>query len=120
MAELETVVVDLAPVRFGRTRSLAAADEPDVDELSRLMHKAILARRFASMHTHAARLCLRAARAASQCGDAALMTRLLGEAREEHLQARNCSRYARDCESRAEALGVASGAYAASGRAHSG
>ncbi len=88
----------------------------EADELPRLIHKAILARRFVAMHKHAARQCLRAARLAAEHGDAAMATSLLGDARDEHVQARTCTWVARDCESRAEALGIAAGAYAATGR----
>lgn len=88
----------------------------EADELPRLIHKAILARRFVEMHKHAARQCLRAARLAAHHGDGAMVSSLLSDARDEHVQARTCTRVARDCESRAEALGIAAGAYAATGR----
>lgn len=116
MAEIETVATDVAPLPLSRTLAAGAADETVVDELSCLIQKATLARRFIEMHKHAARQCLRAARVAGRNGDHDAMARFRDEAREEHLQAQCCRRYARDCESRAEALGVEAGAYAAAGR----
>lgn len=89
-----------------------APGRDDEEELSQLIHKAILARRFVDMHRHATRQCLRAARAANDHGDFQAAKQLLVEARDEHAQARTCLRYARECECRADAIAIAAGAYA--------
>ena len=93
-----------------------APGEANAEDLAQLIHKAILARRIVEMHRHAVRQCLHAARAAGRTGDIATATKLLTDARGEHLQAQTCTRFARQCETRAGAIGVQSGAYAAIGR----
>lgn len=118
MSDVGIAVVDFSkPPAAGRGAPALGDDGlSEADELPRLIHKAILARRFVEVHKHAARQCLRAARVAGRDGDADVAAGLLSDARDENMQARICRRIARDCESRAEALGVAAGAYAATGR----
>jgi hypothetical protein len=94
------------------------AETAGAEDLRRTIHKAILARRFVAVHKHAARQCLRAARAAAHRGDRDLAARLLGDAREEHAQAQSCTRVARAFEGQAEDMGkAAGGVYRATGRA---
>lgn len=85
-------------------------------ELPKLIHSAAFARRFVQMHKHAARQCLHAARLAGRNGKRELQARLLGEARDEHEQARACMRYARECEAQADAMAVAAGVRPEAGR----
>lgn len=87
------------------------------EDLRRIIHKAILARRFAAVHKQTARQCLRAARVAAQDGDGELVTTLLRDAREEHAEAQTCTRFARALEQQAAQMGKASGVYRATGRA---
>lgn len=68
------------------------------------------------MHKHAARQCLHAARLAGRNGNDSLWSQLLGEARNEHEQARICMRFASNCETRADAMAIAAGVHRAKKR----
>jgi len=86
-------------------------------DLGRIIHKAILARRFAEVHKQTVRQCVRAARAAGQRGNRVLAAALLRDARAEHAEAQACARVARALERQAEEMGRAAGVYRATGRA---
>ncbi len=86
------------------------------DDLRRIIHKAILARRFAAIHKQTVRQCLRAARVAANGRDSELAAALLKDARAEHAEVQTCTRVARTLERQAEELGRAAGVYRATGR----
>lgn len=113
---MDAATLDVFPKVIVPGNTSCAPVETNAEDLAHLIHKAILARRIVEVHRYAVRQCLHAARAAGRAGNIATASKLLADAREEHLQAQSCTRYARQCESRAEALGIQSGAYAASGR----
>jgi hypothetical protein len=98
-------------------RSDREHDESDAaTALPRLIHTAVLARQFGEVHKRVACQCLRAARLAKRQGDRDMFLRLVGDVREERLQAQTCKRVARRCESEAETIAIAAGAYTATGR----
>ena len=86
-------------------------------DLRRIVHKAILARRFVLVHRRTVQRCLQAARAAARGGKADLAAALLADARAGHAEMQTCTRVARAFERQAEEMGRAAGVYRATGRA---
>lgn len=107
----------LTLVETGGTDAGDDAGAAGAEDLRRLMHKAILARRFAAVHRQTASRCLRSARVAARHGDGEVAASLLRDAREEHAEMQTCRRVARALERQAEELGQAAGVYRATGRA---
>lgn len=104
----------IEPVRAdaGEGPEMAAAQD-----LRRIVHKAILARRFALVHKQTVRRCLRAARVAGRRGEADLAAAMLADARASHAEMQTCTRVARAFERQAEKMGREAGVYTATGRA---
>lgn len=92
-------------------------DATGAPDLRRIVHKAILARRFGAVHKQTVRQCVRAARVAAQRGNRVLAAALLRDARAEHVEAQSCARVARAFERQAEEMAKAAGVYKATGRA---
>lgn len=108
------MVLSLVEAVGGEVRD--GVETSGAEDLRRIVHKAILARRFAAVHRQAVRRSLRAARVAASQGNVGLATSLLEDARAGHAELQACTRVARAFEHQAEELGRAAGVYRATGR----
>lgn len=108
------MVLSLVEVVGGEVRD--DVETSGAEDLRRIVHKAILARRFAAVHRQAVRRSLRAARVAAAEGNAPLAASLLEDARAGHAELQACARVARAFERQAEEMGRAAGVYRATGR----